>query len=200
MPYLFLSVYVCFSVLAIEAKQLTAKDFWPFLEKLPGHRNALLASHVLTKADGDLSMLAYLKRFERLIAWVLVVLLVCVILLATVDLAVSLIKEVLFVKPHFLVGVDQLLQLFGFFLVIVLGLELLESISTYLREDLIHVEVVLIVAIIALARKVVILELKEPTPLALLGLATLVIALSVSYWLIMRVMRGNMDSSASRKR
>ena len=55
-------------------------------------------------------------------------------------------------------------------------------------------------AIIALARKVVILELKEPTPLALLGLATLVIALSVSYWLIMRVMRGNMDSSASRKR
>jgi uncharacterized membrane protein (DUF373 family) len=146
------------------------------------------------------SMLAYLKRFERLIAWVLVALLVCVILLATVDLAVNLIREVLFVKPYFLVGVDQLLQLFGFFLVIVLGLELLESISTYLREDLIHVEVVLIVAIIALARKVVILELKEPTPIALLGLASLVIALSVSYWLIMRVLRENIDSSSSRKR
>ncbi len=140
-------------------------------------------------------MLAYLKRFERLIAWILVVLLVSVVLLATVDLAVNLIKNVLFVTPHFLVGVDQLLDLFGLFLVIVLGLELLETISAYLREDLIHVEVVLIVAIIALARKVVIMELKEPTPLTLLGLATLVISLSASYWLIMRVLRTDTTNS-----
>ena len=144
-------------------------------------------------------MLAYLKRFERLIAWVLVVLLAAVILLATIDLAVDLIKDVLFVAPHFLVGVDQMLNLFGLFLVIVLGLELLEIISTYLREDLIHVEVVLIVAIIALARKIVILELKEPTPLTLLGLAALVISLSASYWLIMRILGSDTVNSPRKK-
>src|SRR6516162_9516053 len=105
-------------------------------------------------------MLTLLKRFERLIAWVLAVLLLSVILLATIDLAVDLVKTVIFETPHFLVGVNQLLGLFGWFLLILLGLELLESVKSFLQDDLIHVEVVLIVAIIALARKVIILEFK----------------------------------------
>ena len=49
-------------------------------------------------------------------------------------------------------------------------------------------EVVLIVAIIALARKVIILELKEPSPLTLVGLAALVVSLAFSYRLIMQVL------------
>jgi uncharacterized membrane protein (DUF373 family) len=134
-------------------------------------------------------MLTLLKRFERLIAWVLAVLLLSVILLATIDLAVDLVKTVIFVAPHFLVGVNQLLSLFGWFLLILLGLELLESVKSFLQDDLIHVEVVLIVAIIALARKVIILEFKEPTPITLVGIAALVLALAVSYRLIIDVLR-----------
>jgi uncharacterized membrane protein (DUF373 family) len=144
-------------------------------------------------------MLAYLKRFERLIAWILAVLLALVISLATVDLAVDLIKNVLYETPRFLIRIDQLLNLFGFFLIIVLGLELLETVKAYLRDDIIRVEVVLIVAIIALARKVIILEFKEPTPLTLLGLAALVICLAVAYRLIMHVMRSDADSTAEKK-
>jgi uncharacterized membrane protein (DUF373 family) len=134
-------------------------------------------------------MLGYLKRFERFVAWVLSILLELVILAATIDLAVDLIKNVLYVGPHFAVGVDQVLSLFGLFLIILLGLELLQTVTAYLRDDVIHVEVVLIVAIIALARKVIITEVKEPTALALVGLAALVLALAVSYRLIMQVMR-----------
>jgi len=140
-------------------------------------------------------MLAYLKRFERLITWVLAILLAFVILLSTVDLTVSLIKNMLYVSPHFLVATDQLLDLFGLFLIILLGLELLETVKAYLRDDLIHVEVVLIVAIIALARRVIILEFKEPSPLLLVGLATLVLSLAGSYRLIMQVLRSGAGSS-----
>jgi len=61
-------------------------------------------------------------------------------------------------------------------------------VKAYLRDDVIHVEVVLIVAIIALARKVIILELKEPSPLTLVGLAALVVSLAFSYRLIMQVL------------
>src|SRR5215467_12599850 len=110
-------------------------------------------------------MLTYLQRFERLIAWILAGLLALVILLATVDLAVNVIKRAYYNTPRFLLEVDQLLDLFGLFLIIVLGLELLETVKAYLQEDVIHVEVVLIAAIIALARKVIILEVKEPSPL-----------------------------------
>ena len=63
-----------------------------------------------------------------------------------------------------------------------------ETVKAYLRDDVIHVEVVLIVAIIALARKVIILELKEPSPLTLVGLAALVVSLAFSYRLIMQVL------------
>src|SRR5689334_3000828 len=114
-------------------------------------------------------MLALLERFERLIARFLAILLVLVITLATIDLTVHLIKSVLNRTPRFLIGVDQLFELFGSFLIILLGLELLETVKAYLRDDLIHVEVVLMMALIALARKVIILEFKDTTPLMLVG-------------------------------
>jgi len=144
-------------------------------------------------------MLAHLKRFERLIASILAILLVSVILLATVDLTITLVKEVIYDTPRFLVGIDQLLDVLGLFLVILLGLELLETVKAYLRDDLIHVEVVLIVAIIALARKVIILEVKDTSPLTLVGLATLVFSLAASYRLIMQVLRTGGSSSPEKK-
>jgi uncharacterized membrane protein (DUF373 family) len=144
-------------------------------------------------------MLTHLRRFERLIAWILAILLVLVILLATVDLAAILLKNLLYVEPHFLIGIDQLLNLFGLFLIILLGLELLETVKAYLKDDLIRVEAVVIVAIIALARKVIVLELKEPSPLALVGLAALVLSLAASYRLIMPILRSGAGGSLEKK-
>ena len=144
-------------------------------------------------------MLALMERFDRLIAWVLAILLMLVILLATAHLAITLFQDVLYQSPRFLVPIDQVLDLLGFFLIVLLGLELLESVKAYLRDDLIHVEVVLIVAIIALARKVIILEAKETAPLTIVGLAALVLALSVSYRLISQAVRGDADSSPEKK-
>src|SRR4051812_6570708 len=138
-------------------------------------------------------MLVYLKHFEHLIAWILALLLAAVILLGTVDLTVILIKDVVYTAPHHLVGIDQLLELFGFFLIVLLGLELLEMVKAYLHDELIHVEVVLIVALIALARKVIIMEFKEPTALTLIGLAVLVLSLAISYRLVMPVLRNGKD-------
>jgi uncharacterized membrane protein (DUF373 family) len=144
-------------------------------------------------------MLTLLKRFERLIAWILAVLLASVILLTTIGLAVDLFKTALRIAPDFLVGVDQLLDLFGLFLIILLGLELLEMVKAYLRDDVIHVEVVLIVVLIALARKVIILEFKEPSPITLVGIAALVLALAVAYKLIIQVLRDDAVNSGEKK-
>jgi uncharacterized membrane protein (DUF373 family) len=140
-----------------------------------------------------------MERFDRLIAWVLAILLMLVILLATAHLAITLFQDVFYQSPRFLVPIDQVLDLLGFFLIVLLALELLESVRAYLRDDLIHVEVVLIVAIIALARKVIILEAKETAPLTIVGLAALVLALSVSYRLISQAVRGDAGSSPEKK-
>lgn len=134
-------------------------------------------------------MLASLKHFERIIVGILAALIALVILLATADLGIDLFKDIVFSEPRFLVGVDALLSLFGEFLVILLGFELLETVKAYLRDDVVHVEVVLIVALIALARKAILIETATVPGSAMLGLASLLLSIAVSYWLVMQIQR-----------
>jgi uncharacterized membrane protein (DUF373 family) len=123
-----------------------------------------------------------LKSFERLIIFALITMMVIVILLATVDLGMLIIENISS-TPTFLLEVDELLGIFGFVLLIVIGVELVETIKAYFDERSVHVEIVLEVALIAIARKVIIVDIKEFSPQTLLGIAALVIALSVGFYL-----------------
>jgi len=58
--------------------------------------------------------------------------------------------------------------------------------KTYLVEKVNHVEVVLAVAIIAVARKVIILDVKEVSSLTLIGIGAIIISLLVGYYLVRR--------------
>lgn len=60
---------------------------------------------------------------------------------------------------------------------------LLGTFMAYLAEHVIHVEVVFMVAMIAIARKVIILDVKELPSATLLGIASIIIALSAGYYL-----------------
>jgi len=114
----------------------------------------------------------------------LMVMMAVVLGLATVDLGWLIIKDII-ESPMFLLSVDQLLDIFGLFMLVVIGIELLETImKTYITQDQPHYEVVLSVAIIAIARKVIILDLKEVDSLTLIGIASIVIALTGGYFLM----------------
>jgi uncharacterized membrane protein (DUF373 family) len=76
------------------------------------------------------------------------------------------------------------MELFGVFLLVLIGIELLDTIKVYLRQNQVHVEVVILVAIIALARKIVVLEIEELPGEKIIGLGILIISLSVAYFLI----------------
>jgi uncharacterized membrane protein (DUF373 family) len=134
-------------------------------------------------------MLVSLKYFERIVVGVLAALIALVILLATVDLGINLFKDIVFAEPRFLVGVDALLGIFGQFLIILLGFELLETVKAYLRDDVVHVEVVLIVALIALARKALLIETSTISGPSMIGLAALMLSIAASYWLVMPILR-----------
>ena len=73
-------------------------------------------------------------------------------------------------------------------LMVIIGLELLESIKAYLESHVIHVEVVLLVALVAVARKIILLDYKDISHSMLFAVAALVIALSVGYFVIRRAM------------
>jgi len=130
-------------------------------------------------------MLDVLRKFEQVILVALVLMMSVVVFLSTVELGWIILRDIV-TPPVVLLDIDELLDVFGFFLLVLIGIELLETIKTYFVEHVIHAEVVIEVAMIAIARKVIILDVKELPSLTLLGIAAIIITLAVAYWLVKR--------------
>jgi uncharacterized membrane protein (DUF373 family) len=124
----------------------------------------------------------FLKIFERIVVISLIIMMVIVIFLSTIGLGRTLVLDII-TPPNFFLNISELLDIFGFFMLILIGVELLETIRAYLNDHQVHVEIVLEVALIAVARKIVIIDVKEYSPPTLLAIAALVITLSSAYYL-----------------
>ena len=128
-------------------------------------------------------MLDFLKKFERVIIKSLIAMMVIVVILATVELAWIIIKDIV-TEPMFLLEIVELLEIFGFFLLILIGIELLETIKAYLIEGVVHVEIVLEVALIAIARKIIILDFAAYDGVKLFSLAALILTVAIGFFLV----------------
>ncbi len=129
-------------------------------------------------------MFNVLKKYQKIVIQSLMVMMAIVLGLATIDLGWLIIKDIN-EPPLFILSIAQLLDIFGLFMLVLIGIELLETImKTYLTQGKPHYEVVLSVAIIAIARKVIILDLKETDSMGLIGIASIVVALTAGYYLM----------------
>jgi uncharacterized membrane protein (DUF373 family) len=130
-------------------------------------------------------MIQFLKIFERYIVSALIIMMSLVILLATIELGWVIIKD-LMRPPRFLLAINDLLEIFGFFMLVLIGIELLETIKAYLVEHVVHVEIVLEVALIAIARKVIILDIEKYEGLTIVGTAALILAVAAACYAVKR--------------
>ena len=130
-------------------------------------------------------MQAFLKKFEHIIVVSLITMMVIVVVLATIELGWLIIRDII-TPPIILLEIDELLEIFGFFLLVLIGIELLETIKAYLMTHVVHVEIVLEVALIAIARKVIILDIKKYESLTLVGIAALISAVALAFFVIKR--------------
>ena len=128
-----------------------------------------------------------LKVFEKVIIVSLLVLMMIAVFFATIELAIIIFEQI--VNPPFLLlDIAEMLEIFGFFMMVLIGHELLESIKAYLVEDKIHAEVIFLVAIVAVSRKIIILDYKTISPEMLYGMAAIIIALGVGYFLVRKAL------------
>lgn len=134
------------------------------------------------------SLIAITKRFEKIIYGILIGLFLIVIAVSVFELGWLIISSLIMDPPgtggSYLLENREILNIFGFFLLVLIGIELLGTMRAYLRDNIIHVEIVVILAIIAVARKVIVIEPDATTTLALAGEAVLILALCVGYYLI----------------
>lgn len=82
---------------------------------------------------------------------------------------------------------------FGGVLLVLLGLELLDTLRNYFTEHRLRLEIILVVAIIAVGRHIILLDFEHLDGWTLGGIALLVLALTGGYFLIRK-----MDAAAAR--
>lgn len=133
-----------------------------------------------------------LTKAQKLIAVALACLLLIVVVLSTIHLGLVVAEEI-WRHPRFVLPVQGLIETFGFFLLVLIGVELLETLKAYFKKDALHVRIVLEVALIAMARKVIILEPNGVTALTLFGMAALISALGVAFYFERRAHREQLE-------
>lgn len=127
----------------------------------------------------------FIERFERAVYLVLLLLLIVLIVASVLSLIATLAAD-LASPPYLLLTGDEILTLFGEFLLVLITLEFFASIRVYLRESAIPYELVVVVAITAIARKIIVLEIETSSDLHMVGLGLVVISLAGAYYLLKR--------------
>lgn len=127
-------------------------------------------------------MVDRLNAIIRLATRVLAVLMVLVIWWGVADVVYVLYSRIS-AHPYFLLEISDILATFGAFMAVLIAIEVYVNIVSYLREDGLHIEVVLATAYMAVLRKIVVLDYKEISPEYVYATAALAIALAIGYYL-----------------
>ncbi|NIP15128.1 MAG: phosphate-starvation-inducible E-like protein [Pseudomonadales bacterium] len=136
-------------------------------------------------------MMKLIENIERWVVLGLLVLMLLVVVASSVELAIVIaeaaLQNRLAEEPGYLIlDINELLGIFGFFLLVLIGLELLASVKMYLEDDIVHVELVMLIALIAVSRKIIVIDYEKIDGLTVVGIAALVLVLSVGYYLMKR--------------
>lgn len=125
------------------------------------------------------------ERFEQIIASILGVIVAIVILLALWEL-LRLVGNTLVFQHQNVLDHRVFQQLFGAILTLLIAMEFQHSIIKVIerREHIIQTKIVILIALLALARKFIILDTSTTTPMMLLALSVGVVALGAVYWMI----------------
>lgn len=108
------------------------------------------------------------------------------IISALVELVISLSGKLLAGSQTTWLG-DDLIKILGDLLTVLIALEVLQNITSYLRRHVVQIELVLVTALTAVARKVIVLPSgAENKPQLLFGLGIAVASLAAAYWLVKR--------------
>ncbi len=131
----------------------------------------------------DNGFLRVVYAFERQLAKLLAMILAAVIVVASLQLMLFLGGDLLDLRVNW-TG-EGLIGLLDQILVILIALEVLQNLTAYLREHVVQIELVLITALTALSRKLIVMppgSLKDGS--LLIGLSVGVLSLAAAYWLV----------------
>lgn len=126
-------------------------------------------------------ILRWLHRVMRLAAYVLAVVMVFVVVIGVLSVIHTVFLNI--IEPPYLL-IPDIIKTFGAFLAVLIAYEIFSNIRMYIRSDVFPMKLVVATAIMAIARKIIILDMAEHSALDLIGMGIVVVGLGITYWLI----------------
>src|SRR6266850_1291695 len=133
----------------------------------------------------DWGLLSMYQRFEALVAILLTLVIGVVIVVALYRLMVS-VGETLVLKSLNPLDHSVFQQVFGEIMTLLIALEFNHTLHYVITGErgIIHTRMVILIAELALARKIIVTDLFQAAPASTFALASLMLALGAAYWLM----------------
>lgn len=131
----------------------------------------------------DKNFLSAIHSYERQLAKLLAILLATVIGIAAIELVIQSGWKMIQLQTDWFDG--SLIKLLDRLLLVFIALEVLQNVTAYLKDQAIQIELVLLTALTAVARKVIVLPPgTDSKPALMAGFGIIVVGLGTAYWLV----------------
>jgi uncharacterized membrane protein (DUF373 family) len=130
-----------------------------------------------------MDVLPLMKSYEKLVYFILIITFSVIVAFSILELIYLVAYDLIWDTPLLLEN-NELLTIFGYFLLVLIGVELLTTIIAYVNTKVIHVEIVIMVAIIAIVRGVILLDTNKINALNMFGLAAIIFTLCSGYYFL----------------
>lgn len=137
----------------------------------------------------------FLSQFEKYVSYALIVFGVLAITYVTVELFFLFAHKIIdSIQHQELIKEEKGRPVAAIFFEILLFLEILQSVRIFAKEHTIKLRIILIIGLIAVARKILLMDAAEADPMSEFAVAALIIALSLGYFLVSK--SGNNEEGA----
>lgn len=128
-----------------------------------------------------------IKKFEEIVFYILSAIVALYIVVEVVELVYQFGKALWIMNDtttRLLLSKEQTAMVLPVFFNILIAIELIDTFNVYVREHHIKVQNILLIGLIAIGRKLLVLDVGHSDGIANIGLASIILALSLGYYLM----------------
>jgi len=140
--------------------------------------------------QADTSLIGYLNKVVHYTVLVLALLMAFVVLCGVAEIAAEL-YSIIRNSPRTLLSISGITSTFASFLAVLIAIDIFINISLYVRKHVIAVRLVVATALMAVARKIIVLEFTDINPMQIMAMAALVAVLGFCYYYLSRLKETN---------
>lgn len=130
----------------------------------------------------------FIKKFEVAVFYVLSAIIVLYIAVELIELIYQFGKALLLTMndttTRLLITKEQTAMVLPVFFNILIAVELIDTFNVYIKEHSIKVQSILLIGLIAIGRKLLVLDIGHADGLSNIGIASIIVALSLGYYLV----------------